>query len=69
MVELSILGFMMLHKKEVDMPEIVRAKATEAKAIKQKKVNFKICPSCGDEVLVAIEREECDECEVPYINK
>ncbi len=53
------------------MLEIVRAKAIGAKVVKQRKVNFKSCPVCGDEILAVIadEKGNCDECEVPYVKK
>lgn len=32
-----------------------------------KDAKFKVCPKCGDRILAEGTRDECDECEVPYV--
>jgi len=31
-----------------------------------KKPEYKVCPRCGDKILVEIPKDVCDECDKPY---
>jgi len=52
--------------------QVERAQRVEAPIAPTKPgrdAKFKVCPKCGDKILVAIEREICDECEIPYVTE